>query len=42
MQAVERVGFQIFVVEEAGSEEGNCLMLPVLLVGSFLLLVVMD
>ena len=32
IQAVERVGFQNFVVEEAGFEEGNCLALPVLLV----------
>ena len=35
VHAVERAGFQNFVEEEAGLEEGNCLTLPVLLVKSF-------
>ena len=35
-QAVERAGLHILAEEEAGLKEGNCRMLPVLLILSFL------
>ena len=35
-QAVERAGLHNLAEEEAGLEEGNCRMLPVLLILSFL------
>ena len=41
-QAVERVGFQDVVEEEASLEEGNCLELLLLLGMSFLVLDVKD
>ena len=37
-QAVERVGFQNFVEDKAGLEEGNCLMFLLLLEKSFFVL----